>query len=107
MAGNGGANQEFALALAVELKGIPGWAAFSVDTDGNDGPTHVVGGIVDGGTERKIRETGLDPGKALARNDAFPALEAGEASLVTGPTGTNVNDLRVVLVDGDRREHAR
>lgn len=63
--------------------------------------------MVDGGTERKIRETGLDPGEALARNDASAALEAGGALLVTGLTRTNVNDLRVLLVDGDRREHTR
>ncbi len=103
--GTGGPNQEFALALAIELGDVPGWAAFSVDTDGNDGPTPVAGGIVDGGTERKIGETGLNPGEALARNDARAALEAGEAALVTGPTGTNVNDLRVVLVNGAQMRH--
>ena len=93
--------------LTAGLDDFPVWAAFYVDTDENDGPTPVAGGIVDGGTERKIRETGLDPGEDPARNDACAALEAGGASLVTGPTGTNVNDQRVVLVDGDWREHTR
>ncbi len=98
--GTGGPNQEFALTLAVELDGIGGWAAFAADTDGNDGPTEAAGGLVGGGTAAKMREAGVDPARALEENDARPALEAGGALLVTGPTGTNVNDLRVVLVSG-------
>jgi glycerate 2-kinase len=98
--GSGGPNQEFALALAVELEGVEGWAAFSADTDGHDGSTEAAGGIVDGQTARGIRDGGVDPGEALADNDSFPALRAGGALLVTGPTGTNVNDLRVALVSG-------
>ena len=98
--GTGGPNQEFALTLAVELDGVDGWAAFAADTDGNDGPTDAAGGLVDGGTASKMREAGVDPVRALEENDARAALEAGGALLVTGPTGTNVNDLRVVLVSG-------
>jgi glycerate 2-kinase len=98
--GTGGPNQEFALTLAVELDGADGWAAFAADTDGNDGPTDAAGGLVDGGTASKMREAGVDPARALEENDARAALEAGGALLVTGPTGTNVNDLRVVLVSG-------
>ena len=98
--GTGGPNQEFALTLAVELDGLDGWAALAADTDGNDGPTDAAGGIVDGGTAAKMREAGVDPVAALEGNDARAALEAGGALLVTGPTGTNVNDLRVVLVSG-------
>ena len=98
--GTGGPNQEFALALAVALDGVEGWAAFSVDTDGTDGPTEAAGGLVDGRTAAKVREAGLDPEEALARNDACPALEAADALLLTGPTGTNVNDLRIILVTG-------
>ncbi len=98
--GTGGPNQEFALALSVELAGVEGWAAFAADTDGNDGPTDAAGGMVDGRTAEDVRENGVDPAGALAENDAYPALEAGSALLVTGPTGTNVNDLRVVLVSG-------
>ncbi len=96
--GTGGPNQEFALALAVELDGVEGWAAFSADTDGQDGSTDAAGGIVDGDTAQRIRETGMDPEGALADNDSYAALEAGGALLVTGPTGTNVNDLRVALI---------
>lgn len=96
--GDGGPNQEFALALAVELDGVGGWAAFSADTDGHDGSTEAAGGIVDGRTAAGIRADGVDPGAALANNDSFPTLRAGGALLVTGPTGTNVNDLRVALI---------
>jgi glycerate 2-kinase len=98
--GTGGPNQEFALALAVELEGVEGWAAFAADTDGGDGPTDAAGGIVNGETAKTIRENGVDPQEALDDNDAYQALSAGDALLMTGPTGTNVNDLRVVLVGG-------
>ncbi|QYJ15888.1 D-glycerate 2-kinase [Rubrobacter xylanophilus DSM 9941] len=101
--GTGGPNQEFTLALALALEGVDGWAAFSVDTDGADGPTDAAGGLVDGETAARIRAAGLDPEEALARNDAHPALEAADALLITGPTGTNVNDLRAVLVRGGPR----
>ena len=96
--GTGGPNQEFALALAVELDGVEGWTAFSADTDGNDGSTDAAGGIVDGETAQRITDAGMDPEGALADNDSYAALEAGGALLLTGPTGTNVNDLRVALI---------
>jgi glycerate 2-kinase len=99
--GTGGPNQEFALTLAVELDGVRGWAAFAADTDGGDGPTDAAGGLVTGATATKIRENGVDPEEALENNDAYAALEAGEALLLTGPTGTNVNDLRVALVSSE------
>jgi glycerate 2-kinase len=97
-AGVGGPNQEFALTLAIELEGVEGWAAFAADTDGNDGPTDAAGGFAKGATAAQIREGGVDPEEALANNDAYAALNAGGALLVTGPTGTNVNDLRVALI---------
>ena len=96
--GAGGPNQEFVLALAVELDGIEGWTAFSADTDGNDGSTDAAGGLVSGETAKRIRDAGMDPEGALADNDSYAALEAGGALLLTGPTGTNVNDLRVALI---------
>src|SRR5918997_5448752 len=99
--GTGGPNQEFALTLAAELDGVGGWAALAADTDGNDGPTDATGGLVSGATANAIRGGGVDPEEALANNDAYRALEAGGALLVTGPTGTNVNDLRVALVSGE------
>jgi glycerate 2-kinase len=105
--GVGGPNQEFALALAVELDGIGGWAALAADTDGNDGPTDAAGGLVDGATADAIRSGGIDPEEALANNDAYAALETGGALLVTGPTGTNVNDLRVALVSGEDQVEPR
>jgi glycerate 2-kinase len=105
--GTGGPNQEFALALAVEFDGIGGWAALAADTDGNDGPTDAAGGLVDGATADAIRSGGTDPKEALANNDAYAALEAGGALLTTGPTGTNVNDLRVALVSGEGQVDSR
>jgi hydroxypyruvate reductase len=96
--GTGGPNQEFALTLAVELDGVEGWAALAADTDGNDGSTDAAGGLVSGATAQAIREAGIDPSEALENNDAHPALKAAGALIVTGPTGTNVNDVRVLLV---------
>ena len=96
--GTGGPNQEFILALALELDGVEGWAAFAVDTDGADGSTDAAGGTATGETAARMREGGVDPAEALANNDSYAALEAGDALISTGPTGTNVNDLRVALV---------
>jgi glycerate 2-kinase len=98
--GIGGPNQEFALTLAVKLEGIEGWAALAVDTDGADGPTDAAGGLVTGASAAAIRENDIDPREALDENDSYGALEAGKALVSTGSTGTNVNDLRVVLVSG-------
>lgn len=98
--GMGGPNQEFALTLAVVLDGLESWAALAADTDGNDGPTDAAGGLVDGQTAQTIRANGMKPEEALHHNDAYPALKAGNALLITGPTGTNINDLRVALVSG-------
>jgi len=100
--GTGGPSQELALALAAALDGVGGWAAFAADTDGGDGPTDAAGGLVTGATAGRIRESGVDPEGALEDNDAYAALEAGGALLFTGPTGTNVNDLRVALVSEGR-----
>src|ERR687897_1000882 len=101
--GTGGPNQEFALALAVELEGVEGWAALAVDTDGADGSTDAAGGLATGETATAIRESDVDPAEALDENDSYNALKAGGALLSTGATGTNVNDLRVALVSGETR----
>ena len=69
--GDGGPNQEFALALAVELDGVEGWAAFSADTDGHDGSTEAAGGIVDGQTAQRIRDGGVDPGGGVGGQRFF------------------------------------
>ena len=95
--GRGGRNQELALAAALALEGVDGVSVMALATDGSDGPTDSSGAIVDGATAAAIRAAGLDPAAALAANDAGPALEAAGAQLKTGPTGTNVNDLTVVL----------
>ncbi len=105
--GTGGPNQEFALALATELEGVAGWAAVAADTDGNDGSTDAAGGMVDGATAEAIREGGMDPTEALTNNDAHAALHSVGALLVTGPTGTNVNDLRVALVESPETKRRR
>ncbi len=96
--GKGGRNQELALAAALALEGEPGWALMALATDGTDGPTNSAGAIVDGGTVERGREAGLDAQRALAQNDSYPFLEAAGAQMHTGPTGTNVNDLLVILV---------
>ncbi len=96
-AGRGGRNQEQALAAALALEGVPDVTLMALATDGSDGPTDAAGGIVDGATAAAIRAGGVDPSRALAESDSYTALEAGGALLRTGPTGTNVNDLLVVL----------
>lgn len=95
--GRGGRNQELALAAALALEGIDGISVMALATDGSDGPTDSSGAIVDGATAGAIRATGCDPAAALAANDAYPALDAAGAQLRSGPTGTNVNDLTVIL----------
>lgn len=96
--GAGGRNQELALAAALEIAGQERVVIGSAGTDGTDGPTDAAGGVVDGGTVGRIRDGGIDPYQALHNNDAYPALAAGGDLLKTGPTGTNVNDICIVLV---------
>ena len=96
--GRGGRNQELALAAALALEGCPHFLLMALATDGTDGPTEAAGGLVDGGTAARIRAAGLEPQALLADNDARRALEAAGDLLITGPTGTNVNDLLVLLV---------
>jgi len=96
--GNGGRNQELALAAARELSGGAGELVCTLATDGEDGPTRHAGATVDGATWEAIRQAGIDPGAALARHDSRPALAAVPGTLLeTGPTGTNVGDLAVYL----------
>ncbi len=96
--GQGGRNQELALAAALALDGLPDIALLALATDGTDGPTDAAGAIIDGGTAELARAAGWDPAAALADNNAYPLLDAVGALLRTGPTGTNVNDITVVLV---------
>ena len=97
-AGLGGRNQEFALAAALEIDGLEGIVALSGGTDGTDGPTDAAGGIVDGTTIQRARDKGLDALSYLERNDSYPLLKTVGDLLVTGPTLTNVMDLRLILI---------
>ena len=96
--GMGGRNQEFALAAALGLDGLGGVVAASLGSDGTDGPTDAAGGIVDGKTSGILREKGISIPEVLKNNDAYNALKAADALLMTGPTGTNVNDVSVILI---------
>ncbi len=96
--GKGGRNSEFLLSLACDIEGIPGIVALAADTDGIDGSEDNAGGIVDGQTAARIRAAGADPRVRLSNNDAWTALHEAGDLLVTGPTGTNVNDFRAVLI---------
>lgn len=96
--GTGGRNQELALAAALLLQGQADITVAALATDGGDGPTDAAGAIVDGSTVRRAVERGWEAAAALARNDAYPLLNAAGALIRTGPSGTNVNDLMLVLV---------
>ena len=100
--GKGGRNQELALSAARGIDGLRDTAVFSVGSDGTDGPTDAAGGYVDGETLAALEARGLDVCAALRENDAYHALEAVGGLVVTGPTGTNVNDVAVALLDGRR-----
>jgi hydroxypyruvate reductase len=101
--GRGGPNQEYALALAVALTGLPAVAALAADTDGTDGgvgkPTDPAGALIDGGTVARAEALGLDPAAFLADNNSTAFFDALGDLLMTGPTFTNVNDLRATVVD--------
>ncbi|WP_041081514.1 glycerate kinase type-2 family protein [Thermotoga profunda] len=97
--GKGGRNQELVLSAAIEIDGLENVVICSVGTDGTDGPTDAAGGIVNGATFKKMKSIGIDPVKMLLNNDSYNALKAVGDLLITGPTGTNVNDLIVALID--------
>ena len=96
--GKGGRNQELALAAAPGIAGLPGAAVFSVGSDGTDGPTEAAGGYADGDTEAELRALGLSVFEVLKDNDAYHALAKTGGLIVTGPTGTNVNDVAIALL---------
>ncbi len=96
--GRGGRNAEFLLALAIAIDGMDNISALAADTDGIDGSEDNAGAFVDGTTATRLRKAGIDPLAALAGNDAWGAFNAIGDLLVTGPTGTNVNDFRAILV---------
>lgn len=96
--GKGGRNQELALSAAQGIAGMRDTAIFSVGSDGTDGPTDAAGGYCDGGTCGVLAAQGVDIYEALRQNDAYTALSKCGGLIVTGPTGTNVNDVAAVLI---------
>jgi len=97
--GLGGRNMELALAFAMEIKGIDGITFLSAGTDGTDGPTDAAGAIVDGGTVKKAKKLGLDPEEYLNNNDSYNFFKKIDGLFITGPTGTNVMDIQIVVIE--------
>ena len=95
--GKGGRNQELALSFAISAQGLTNTVLVSVGTDGTDGPTDAAGAIVDGQSRARMIDAGIDPDLYLIDNDSYNALKSSGDLLLTGPTGTNVNDLIVLL----------
>jgi len=110
--GMGGRNQELALAFALEIEGDQGVALLSAGTDGTDGPNDAAGAIVDGGTAARARSLGIDPCSYLDNNDSytffqdFDTATGAQSHLKTGPTGTNVMDIQIVLLNKSAHPHA-
>ncbi len=96
--GRGGRNSEFQLALALAIEGQTGITALAADTDGIDGSEDNAGAFVDGSTAARMRGAGVDPQVFLQKNDSYSAFKAVGDLFVTGPTGTNVNDFRAILI---------
>ncbi|QFT58827.1 Putative hydroxypyruvate reductase [Sulfitobacter sp. THAF37] len=101
--GKGGRNSAFQLSLALALEGEPWFHALAADTDGIDGSEDNAGAWVDGSSVPRMRAAGLDPLGQLQRNDSYVAFRAVNDLFMTGPTGTNVNDFRAILITGAAR----
>lgn len=96
--GKGGRNQELVLSAANGIDGMKDTAIFSIGSDGTDGPTDAAGGYCDSNTKRKLENLGIDIYQILQNNDAYSALKKVDGLVITGATGTNVNDVAVVLI---------
>jgi glycerate 2-kinase len=96
--GTGGRNQEFTLAAAIGIAGLDNVVLLSGGTDGTDGPTPAAGALADGHTIARARALGLAPETFLRRNDSYHFFHALDDLLITGPTGTNVMDMHILLV---------
>jgi len=107
--GRGGRNTEFSLAAALELErqGLWEWVVASLGTDGQDAMTGLAGAIADAGTPQRARDAGVDPVRALARNDSLSVFNVSGGSVETGPTGTNVNDVYVAVRAKNRLDSER
>ena len=97
--GLGGRNLELALAFAIEINGIDGITFLSAGTDGTDGPTDATGAVVDGGTVERAKTAGIEPETYLNNNDSYHFFKKIDGLLITGPTGTNVMDIQISLID--------
>lgn len=103
--GMGGRNQELALAFAIEIEGQHGISLLSAGTDGSDGPNDAAGAMVNGNTAAQARPLGMEPVQYLADNDSyhffqkFDVCSGAQTHLITGPTGTNVMDIQIMLLD--------
>jgi glycerate 2-kinase len=98
--GKGGRNQEFALAAALDIQDLPGVCILSAGTDGTDGPTDAAGALCDSTTIARAAEEGMDANAFLNRNDSYHFFEPLGDLVKTGPTGTNVMDVRLILIAG-------
>ncbi|MBQ3797666.1 MAG: glycerate kinase [Butyrivibrio sp.] len=96
--GLGGRNQELALSAAPGISGLSNVCVFSVGSDGTDGPTDAAGGIVDGASAGILKEKGISIDALLQNNDSYNGLKECDGLIITGPTGTNVNDIAVLLI---------
>jgi len=99
MSGQGGPNQQYMLALAIALKGTKGIAALACDTDGIDGNEDVAGAFIDESTLARAEAKALNAHDFLAKNDSFNFFGPIDDLIITGPTHTNVNDFRVIMID--------
>jgi glycerate-2-kinase len=97
--GKGGRNMELALSFAMQIEGTEGITLLSAGTDGTDGPTAAAGAIVNGQTIGRAREKGLDPEEYLINNDSYNFFERIDELFITGPTGTNVMDIQIMVVE--------
>ena len=97
--GKGGRNQEAALMAAIKLQDKKGIAFLSIGSDGTDGPTDAAGGFADGKSYKKMINNGICPISEIRNNNSYYALRGSDGLIVTGPTGTNVNDLILILTD--------
>ena len=97
--GTGGRNMELALAFALEVQGKEGIELLSAGTDGTDGPTDAAGALVDGQTVTRARTRGLSPEKYIANNDSYNFFRGTDGLFITGPTGTNVMDIQIILLE--------
>ena len=97
--GMGGRNTELSLAFAQEIKGMQGITLLSAGTDGTDGPTDAAGAFVYGGTIEKAEAAGINPEDYLKNNDSYNFFKSAGGLFITGPTGTNVMDLQIILLD--------